>query len=387
MTDDVFRQLTILGKIGTGGFGSVVKCRNNAGTLMALKVINIKDNSFGIPSILEPLIMSTLRHPTLNPAIKVMTTKKQLLILQLLAENDLYQWCKNHKPNDKSLQKISFDLLQAIYVLHRIGLIHGDIKSRNILMFDDETIRLTDFSLIYFQFVKRNYHYKFGSTNYRAPEIWKGKKWDQGIDIWSIGCVLYELCGGKLPFNGTNEILPTKALKVLEKWVNNLKLDSLEVNDKIKDIIKRCLVYDKDKRSNISQLIHSPYYSSMKIIRWNCLYSLPKIKIKLNPVYLALPLDYPKKILSEFKSAGEIQLLVEINRILNDFEVNIELGRGILSIWIAGKLLKKHKIIQNNWYKQHLNDIIKIETDICNKLQYRLIGSYLQQIKDIYLKK
>ncbi len=144
--DSIFRELTIIEKLGSGGYGTVYKCRHKSGNDMALKIINMRD--YGIPSLLEPVIMATLRHPTLNPAINITSNSTQLLILQLLAQHDLRQWRKENFPTESQLCKWTFDLIQAIHILHQCGLIHCDIKSQNILVFDNMTIRLSDFSII-----------------------------------------------------------------------------------------------------------------------------------------------------------------------------------------------------------------------------------------------
>lgn len=91
--------------------------------------------------------------------------------------------------------------------LHRNNLVHGDIKSSNILITKDGEIKITDFG---FSRLKDEIAGIFGSAAFLAPELCSGqKKCDDRSDVWSLGITAIELGDGKLPFQ---EMHPTRVL-------------------------------------------------------------------------------------------------------------------------------------------------------------------------------
>ena len=394
MTSDViFDEIEIINKLGRGGFGTVYKCQHKSGALMALKVIKLKTN--GLNSLLEASIMATLRHPSINPAIGIISTDTKLLILQLLAKYDLLQWRNKNTPTETQLRKWSFDLIQAISVFHYCGFIHGDIKSNNILVFDHETIRLSDFSLVSLVDIKKKPTINFGTPRYRPPEVWNKEVWDKSFDIWGLGCVLYELLFGKLPFNFTSKTEPSSAITQLRRWISTDLDCLLEKNKTISEsidksslkslvnIIKSCLQFDKKQRPNINQLLNNSYFSTFKISPWSCVYQPEKLlSSNINPIYLALDDDFPEILLQIFhQSAQFMQLLIEINRLILPFNLK-EIKSGDLGIWITAKLLGWKDVVEHSWFQSKLPNLISAEHTLCNQSKYRLIGSYLYQIKN-----
>ena len=107
--------------------------------------------------------------------------------------------------------KITFQILQGVKVLHKNKVIHRDIKSANIF-FVNQTAKLGDMN------VSKLTEDGLCSTNigtpyYTAPQIWKGLQYDSKCDIWSIGCVIYELCCLKQAFKASD--FPSLFRKVL----------------------------------------------------------------------------------------------------------------------------------------------------------------------------
>lgn len=126
----------------------------------------------------------------------------------------------NYKTLDeKLLKKIAFQILNGLNALHKNRIIHFDIKPDNIL-FDPETnlVKITDFTLsqyITYDTDKKNIS-NGGTYQYMPVEgLMNSEKYSFKYDIWSVGCILIELCTRIIPFNGC---------------------DSSSVLDKIKDI-------------------------------------------------------------------------------------------------------------------------------------------------------
>jgi NIMA (never in mitosis gene a)-related kinase len=90
-------------------------------------------------------------------------------------------------------------VLQGLQAIHTKSILHRDIKSANIFLFKDGTAKLGDFNVA--KIAKSGMlRTQTGTPYYASPEIWNDQPYDTKSDIWSFGCVLYELMTGTLPF-------------------------------------------------------------------------------------------------------------------------------------------------------------------------------------------
>lgn len=97
-----------------------------------------------------------------------------------------------------------------------------------------------------------------GTPLYMAPEVARGDPYDNTADIWSIGCMLYQLIVGYLPFTANNAF---QLVKVLEEGTYCLPR-FVEVSEDCVRILTRCLQYDSKKRLNWQDLINDPYITN-----------------------------------------------------------------------------------------------------------------------------
>jgi serine/threonine protein kinase len=164
-------------------------------------VIKYTNDSFEC-TIKECCILSILDHPNIVSANKIsFTDHGSCKIYMKKYNNDLFQLIKNKNTvfTPFLIIKITHGLLYAVNYLHSYGIAHGDIKPANILLTDDNTPVLCDFNISAMLF--SNYlSTKIQTKNYRAPEVdftKNGGIYDEKIDIWSIGCILFEMFCGK----------------------------------------------------------------------------------------------------------------------------------------------------------------------------------------------
>lgn len=146
-----------------------------------------------------------------------------------LYKMDIYKYLERNNFNGlflKDIQAIGYQILSATMYIHKLGLIHTDIKPENILLKNDSfrvvnrnkklinnQILLIDFgSAIH----KDQYHGEIVSTrHYRAPEIILGLGWSFPCDIWSVGCVLFELFQGIQLFNTHDNLAHLAMMEVI----------------------------------------------------------------------------------------------------------------------------------------------------------------------------
>ena len=93
-------------------------------------------------------------------------------------------------------------LLEGINYLHENKIIHRDLKSANLFLMKDGTLKIGDLNVS--KIAKMGIAFtQAGTPYYASPEVWLDKSYDNKSDIWSIGCIIYELCMLKTPFRYT----------------------------------------------------------------------------------------------------------------------------------------------------------------------------------------
>lgn len=203
MSDPYIGKSILLGRpylfrsrLGNGGFGTVYRATDNNKKSFAIKVITSNDR--GIPCLTEASIMATYKHPHLNQAIDFIVVEDTLYIVQEEALCDLHEWIRNKsllqrgsEDNYYQTLDICYQIGQALSFLHREDIIHGDVKTSNILVCGslvDPIFKLTDFNLSCHKTWKRSAN--ICTASYRPLEGWE-KDWDESVDIWCLGNVLY----------------------------------------------------------------------------------------------------------------------------------------------------------------------------------------------------
>ena len=147
-------------------------------------------------------------------------------------------------------------LTSALMEAHKNGLIHRDIKSQNILIKDDGTVKLADFGIAILnnaiQLTSKDS--VLGSVHYLAPELVKGEKSSMKSDIYSLGIVMYELLRGDVPFKGDN---PAQiALKHMKQEIPNVREYNPQIPQSVANIItKACAKDPKDRYDNAAFML------------------------------------------------------------------------------------------------------------------------------------
>lgn len=106
--------------------------------------------------------------------------------------------------NEPDIWCIFIQILRGLRAMHDLNIMHRDLKSANIFLNKDFTIKLGDMNVS--KVVNsRNLNYtQTGTPYYASPEVWKDEPYDFKSDIWSLGCVLYEMICLKPPFQAND---------------------------------------------------------------------------------------------------------------------------------------------------------------------------------------
>eukprot|EP01062_Namystynia_karyoxenos_P072419 TRINITY_DN6857_c0_g1_i3.p1 TRINITY_DN6857_c0_g1~~TRINITY_DN6857_c0_g1_i3.p1 ORF type:complete len:655 (+),score=202.07 TRINITY_DN6857_c0_g1_i3:124-2088(+) len=213
--DHIGFRFEVLGLLGQGSFGKVLKCFDyKENRPVALKIIRNKKR-FHHQALIEVRILEHLKHFDPEDQYNVIKMEEYFyfrnhlcITFELLSIN-LYEFIKNNNFQGVSLsliRRFAIQLLTSLKYLHRERIIHCDLKPENILLKSPTKsgIKMIDFGSSCFD-DERIYTY-IQSRFYRSPEVILGISYGRPIDSWSFGCILAELYTGLPLFPGENEM-------------------------------------------------------------------------------------------------------------------------------------------------------------------------------------
>jgi dual specificity tyrosine-phosphorylation-regulated kinase 2/3/4 len=304
--DHVAFRYEVLNLLGKGSFGQVFECFDHKRLEKdALKVIRNKKRFFQQAGI-EVALLSRLREKDQNdlkPVVKMKSYflfRKHVCITFDLWNHNLYDLIRGNKHQGLTMglvKRFVLQLLAGLNYLNTLQIIHCDLKPENILLKHPtrSEIVIIDFGSATFD--NEKIHSYIQSRFYRAPEVILGIPYTTAIDMWSLGCIVFELLTGKPLFPGESEHdqlvliiemlgLPSAELllqgsKVLQffecescelkdpcvksvvKVPGSRKLeDVLQINNSdLTDFIRRCLDMDAKTRLTPSQAMSHPWLS------------------------------------------------------------------------------------------------------------------------------
>ncbi|EGT41248.1 hypothetical protein CAEBREN_03040 [Caenorhabditis brenneri] len=145
------------------------------------------------------------------------------------------------------------EILIALDHLHSKHIVHRDLKPQNVLMNREKTIlKLSDFG------ISNDFgpnKYVIGTPNYLSPETCEGRPYTRKSDVWSLGCVLYELVQLERAFDG--ESLPAIVMKITQ---GKLKPMGEHVSNEVKSLVNTLLETNEKSRPNVSELLGDPIF-------------------------------------------------------------------------------------------------------------------------------
>lgn len=202
------KKYMIIDLLGTGTFSQVVRCVSTCGEEVAIKIVK-NSPKYYFYEMNEVKILQKLMYKNLSKhfvEIKdVFIFREHLCIVEELLGHNLYEFIKitGFRGVDHSIvQKIGKQILEGLNQLSLLGITHCDMKPENILIKDYNTfdIKIIDFGSAFYEPQQSNFYVQ--SRYYRSPEVILGIPYNNSCDIWSFGCIMFEMYMGHPLFPG-----------------------------------------------------------------------------------------------------------------------------------------------------------------------------------------
>ena len=214
----------IIKKIGEGAYSTVyIVRRNEDDQLYALKKVKIQSLSLKEKqnALNEVRILASIKSPFVigyKESFIDEVDQTLCIVMEYADEGDLFQKITLYKKlhttfSENDAWKIFIQITKGLYDLHSYNILHRDLKSANVFLFRDGTAKLGDLNVS--KIAARGLGCtQTGTPYYASPEVWKDNPYNLKSDIWSLGCLCYEILMLKTPFRAQSmEGLYRKVMK------------------------------------------------------------------------------------------------------------------------------------------------------------------------------
>lgn len=279
--------------LGKGTFGKVSKYVTKQGEYAIKKYFDDEEDLIRYIILREITILRRLNHPNILPIYDVVLKHDTFYIVMPLAKSDLRNYMKNKLSFDDK-KNIIYEILYGLAYMHSHSVMHRDFKPENILISNENRVMIADFGSSKMGHINKYYEITDNVTTlwYKSPEMLLGPTkfellYDYSSDIWSFGCILYELYMDDILFRGDSKKdqiykifskLGTpnnniwSGVETRAKWKPNYplfpsRLDEIKQNmidsnipELLTDLFISILVYDNKQRPTACKLLKHKYF-------------------------------------------------------------------------------------------------------------------------------
>jgi eukaryotic-like serine/threonine-protein kinase len=264
---DQLGRYEIKARLGAGGMGDVYLARDTKlGRTVALKILPADfaaDRNSMQRFIQEAKTASALNHPNIITIHEIEEANSiHFIAAEFIKGETLRQLMSRQPLTITEALEMAIQVASALTAAHQAGIVHRDIKPENIMVREDGYVKVLDFGLAKFienqpatsvdtqaatkALINTEPGVVMGTTYYMSPEQARGLGVDGRTDIWSLGCVLYEMLARHPPFTGatTTDIIAA----IVKTTPAPLTPISPDIPDKLEEVVFKALEKDREER-------------------------------------------------------------------------------------------------------------------------------------------
>jgi eukaryotic-like serine/threonine-protein kinase len=265
-TGDRIDNFEVIRLLGAGGMGEVYLAADvRLSRQVALKILpsHLSQNTDKLRRFAqEARATSALNHPNILTVYDIGEENgTHFIAAEFVAGETLRDKIRGERLSINEALEIAVQAASALSAAHEAGIIHRDIKPENIMLRRDKLVKVLDFGLAKLvetspekidsqaetrAHVKTAEGVVVGTVQYMSPEQARGKVVDARTDVWSLGCVLYEMVAGRITFGGDSTADCFAA--IINKQPLPLSHCAENVPARLEEIVAKCLEKDPDER-------------------------------------------------------------------------------------------------------------------------------------------
>ena len=243
----------ILDEIASGGQGTVYRAFDpDSGQIVALKVLHPSlsgDRSYIERFRREASLAASIDHPNVVRIFEVgQDGDRHFMALEFLPESLARVIESGGQMRTDGAARFGVQIAEGLAAAHALGIVHRDVKPQNVLIGPDGSAKVTDFG------IARGESFStmtatgvvMGTPHYMSPEQARGERSDPRSDVYSLGCMLYHMLAGEVPFKGDTPLAVIR--QQIEERPRRLREVRRDLPGKLESVVDRAMAKDPEKR-------------------------------------------------------------------------------------------------------------------------------------------